>query len=118
MSVSDFYEDVLNRSEVPVIVDCGANIGISSVWYAQRYPRARIIAVEPEPENFRILSMNAANYPNIVAVQGGVSDRQTRVSLTNAGDAPGPGKPRKAVPTEKSRRSRYPICLPPYQGRA
>jgi FkbM family methyltransferase len=87
-SVSDFYEGVLNRLEIPVIVDCGANIGISSVWYAQRYPRARIIAVEPEPENFRILSMNAANYPNITPVQGGISDRQTRVSLTNAGDAP------------------------------
>jgi FkbM family methyltransferase len=87
-SVSDFYEEVLNRSEVPVIVDCGANIGISSVWYAQRYPRARIIAVEPEPENFRILSMNAANYPNVVVVQGGISDRRTRVSLSNAGDAP------------------------------
>jgi FkbM family methyltransferase len=86
--MSHFYADVLDQSEVPVIIDCGANIGIASIWYAQRFPRARIIAVEPEPGNFRILAMNAANYPNITPVQGGISDRQTRVSLTNVGDAP------------------------------
>ncbi|HEY2132214.1 MAG TPA: FkbM family methyltransferase, partial [Acetobacteraceae bacterium] len=78
----------IDRAEVPVIIDCGANIGIASIWYAQRYPRARIIAVEPEPENFRILTMNAANFPNITVVQGGISDRQTRLSLSNVGDAP------------------------------
>jgi FkbM family methyltransferase len=87
-SLAQFYEQTLGQSEVPVIVDCGANIGVASVWYAQRFPRARIIAVEPEPENFRILTMNAAVYPNITPVQGGISDRQTRISLTNVGDAP------------------------------
>ena len=87
-SLARFYEQALDQSEVPVIVDCGANIGVASVWYAQRFPQARIIAVEPEPENFRILMMNAAVYPNITPVQGGISDRQTRISLTNVGDAP------------------------------
>jgi FkbM family methyltransferase len=87
-ALARFYDDAIRRQEVPVIVDCGANIGLASIWYAQRYPRARIIAVEPEPENFRVLAMNAANYPNITPVQGGISDRQTRVSLANVGDAP------------------------------
>jgi FkbM family methyltransferase len=82
------YDEALGRSEVPVIIDCGANIGLASIWYAQRYPHARIIAVEPEPENFRILALNAANYANITPVQGGISDRKTRVSLANVGDAP------------------------------
>jgi FkbM family methyltransferase len=87
-ALAHFYEDVLGRSKVPVIIDCGANVGMASIWYAQRYPSARIIAVEPEPENFRILAMNAANYPNITPIQGGISDRQTRASLVNAGDDP------------------------------
>jgi FkbM family methyltransferase len=88
MALSRFYEDVLSESKVPVIVDCGANIGMASVWYAQRFPHARILAIEPEPENFKILAVNTANYPNITPVQGAVSDRETRVSLANAGDAP------------------------------
>lgn len=87
-AVGRFYQDALDQSDVPVIIDCGANIGLTSIWYAQHYPHARIIAVEPEPENFRILAINAANYPNITAVQGGISDRRTRVSLSNVGDAP------------------------------
>ena len=87
-AVAGFYEDALARSEVPVIVDCGANVGLASIWYAVRFPRAQIIAVEPEPENFRILAMNARNYQNIMPVQGGISDRPTRASLTNAGSDP------------------------------
>jgi FkbM family methyltransferase len=87
-ALSRLYEAALDRAEVPVIIDCGANIGIASIWYAERYPRAMIVAVEPEPENFRILALNAANYPNITPVQGGISDRQTRVTLSNVGDAP------------------------------
>jgi FkbM family methyltransferase len=87
-AVHDFYEDVLSRSKVPVIIDCGANIGLASLWYTRLFPRAKIIAVEPEPENFRILRMNIVGYPNIVAVHGAVSDRRTSVSMTNVGDEP------------------------------
>ena len=31
-----------------VILDAGANIGLSSIWFARRFPDARVIAVEPE----------------------------------------------------------------------
>ena len=87
-SVSEFYHGLISRSEVPLIIDCGANIGLASIWYAQKFPRAKIIAIEPEPENFRILTINTASYPNIEAVHAGISDHETRISLSNAGDAP------------------------------
>lgn len=82
------YEKALAESRVPVIVDGGANVGLASIWYAVRFPHAQIIAVEPEPENFRILALNARNYRNIMPVQGGISDRLARASLANAGDDP------------------------------
>jgi FkbM family methyltransferase len=56
-------------AEPRVIVDAGANIGLASVWYANRYPRARIVALEPEPSNFRMLCVNVARYPAIVPLQ-------------------------------------------------
>src|SRR5579863_2728165 len=34
-----------------VIVDAGANIGITSIYFSSLYPRARVIAIEPEPSN-------------------------------------------------------------------
>ena len=36
-----------------IIFDCGANIGLTTVFYANRFPEANIIAVEPEAGNFQ-----------------------------------------------------------------
>jgi FkbM family methyltransferase len=40
------------------IADLGANIGAFTVWAAQRWKDARIVAVEMEGENFRMLQHN------------------------------------------------------------
>lgn len=44
----------------PLIVDAGANIGTSSVWFAMAFPNARIIALEPEASNLAMLCRNTA----------------------------------------------------------
>jgi FkbM family methyltransferase len=41
-----------------VALDCGANIGMFSVWLASRYPVARVTAVEPLPRNVAALRRN------------------------------------------------------------
>ena len=51
------------------IVDVGANIGLSTILYANKYPKARILAVEPEPSNFEMLKKNTEPYSNITAVR-------------------------------------------------
>jgi len=40
------------------IVDLGSNIGLTLRLWRQHYPEARILAVEPDPDNVRILRMN------------------------------------------------------------
>lgn len=45
-------------NERPVILDCGANIGISTLYFARTYPDAAIIAFEPDDENYEILEKN------------------------------------------------------------
>lgn len=40
------------------IVDLGANVGLAAVFFALRYPRAHILAVEPDGENFAALCCN------------------------------------------------------------
>ena len=49
---------LLPTDNVRVIVDCGANIGITSLFLAARYPGATILSVEPHPENFALLKAN------------------------------------------------------------
>jgi len=76
---------IRDAGRTPVIVDCGANIGISAIWFADRFPDATILAVEPEPANHALLQRNTAAHPNIVAIRAAVSDHRGRVSLTNDG---------------------------------
>ena len=40
----DHGNEVAGLGDAPVILDCGGNIGMSVIWFKQRYPRARIIA--------------------------------------------------------------------------
>jgi len=51
-----------------VILDAGANIGATSIYFASKYPRARIVAVEAEASNFSMLVRNVQPYPAIVPV--------------------------------------------------
>ncbi len=39
----------------PYIIDCGANIGLSLIYFNQLYPNAKIIAFEPDPKLFENL---------------------------------------------------------------
>jgi FkbM family methyltransferase len=56
-ALARFYADHAKRA-TPLIVDAGANIGASCVYYSTAYPEARIIAIEPETENCRLLRLN------------------------------------------------------------
>lgn len=64
------------------IVDAGANIGVASVYYAHKYPGARIIAVEAEASNYALLSRNVAPYSNIVAVHAALWNRNGEICLS------------------------------------
>ncbi len=50
----------------PVIIDCGANIGVSVLWFSKNFPGSSIIAFEPDPLLFGLLQQNA-NANNIHA---------------------------------------------------
>ena len=55
---------------VHTIIDGGANIGITSLYFAARYPQAKIYSVEPLPDNFALLQANVKNEPRIKPLQG------------------------------------------------
>lgn len=45
-------------SPAPAIIDAGANIGLSVFYFKKIYPHAKIIALEPIPQNFSLLEQN------------------------------------------------------------
>ena len=50
-----------------VIFDIGANIGATSLLFANAYPNACVYAFEPEPKNFELLLENTKSYENVKA---------------------------------------------------
>ena len=56
------YDPLRNDEKVELVLDCGANVGYSSVYFLNRYPRCRVLAVEPDPENLEILRLNLKPY--------------------------------------------------------
>ncbi len=69
-----------------VIVDAGANVGFASVWYANRYPDATILAIEPSSNNFAALTRNVRPYPNVIPIQGALWGERTTLKLTDPND--------------------------------
>lgn len=60
--VHEEYSKLGNIDHVNWIIDCGANVGYSSVYLLNKYPQATVIAIEPDPGNFELCSMNLAPY--------------------------------------------------------
>jgi len=58
----EIYTDALYEfpepAQPPVILDCGANIGMSVAYFRERYPLARILAFEADPTIGQILQEN------------------------------------------------------------
>ena len=53
----------------PVIVDCGANIGVATFYFVHTYPGAQVIAFEPDPSSFAMLTENVRNLPAVTTYE-------------------------------------------------
>ncbi len=67
------------------IVDCGANVGYASIYFANQYPEAKIIAVEPELLNYKMLTFNTHFYDNIRCVRSAMWDKETFIEVKDVG---------------------------------
>lgn len=49
-------------SAIPFIIDCGANIGLSVIYFKQLYPQANLLAFEPDKKIFEALEFNCRSF--------------------------------------------------------
>ena len=82
--IASCYHSILKSGRTPVIIDGGANIGASALWFTRQYPDARVVAVEPDTDNFRLLKFNTAACENIEPVQAALGAEPGFVEVTNA----------------------------------
>ncbi len=58
----------------PIIFDCGANIGIATIYFKWLYPDSEIYAFEPDKETFKILEQNVEHINGVYIFNKALSD--------------------------------------------
>ena len=67
------------------IIDAGANVGYSAIYFANRFPNSKIISIEPEEKNFEILKENIKHYPNIYAINSALWPEEEELYINDRG---------------------------------
>lgn len=80
---SDYKFQTKLESEPKTIIDCGANVGLASVFFKQKYPQAKIVCVEPEAKNYEMLQTNIKNYVDVHPYNVGVWGTDTYLEVKN-----------------------------------
>jgi FkbM family methyltransferase len=79
------YAPVAELPNVRLIVDCGANIGVSSYYFLHRYPGARLIAVEPDAQNCALCRQNLQPFGDrAIVVQAALWPERRTLRITDA----------------------------------
>jgi FkbM family methyltransferase len=77
------YEKMLAAGETPLIIDCGANVGLSALYFALHLPKAKIVGIEPARDNVAVARKNTAHNPLIEIIEAGVYDEATVLELAD-----------------------------------
>lgn len=73
--------DINLTFEPRLIVDAGANIGLTTIFFSRKFSAAKIISIEPETENFEYLQKNTIGFPNVIVLNKAVWINDGRISL-------------------------------------
>ncbi len=88
--LKEIFIEQLYKTKLPpdaYIIDCGANIGLSVIYFKQLVPNAKIIAFEPDGKNAELLKRNADsfNLQNVEIRQEAVWIDNTTLSFKSEG---------------------------------
>jgi FkbM family methyltransferase len=74
-------------SDQTFIIDCGANIGLSILYFKQLYPEASILGFEPDPNSFKLLKNNLEQfgYSDVEVLEKGLWNSDTTLSFYSEG---------------------------------
>jgi FkbM family methyltransferase len=79
-----FDRELMHLSETEVFLDCGAHDGDTVIEFCERVNGKfkKVIAFEPDNENFKYLTANTALYNNVICVNAGVGEEKKSVSFS------------------------------------
>ena len=68
----------------PLVVDAGANIGVSALYFSVLFPKAAVVAIEPEESNYELLCKNVEKL-GVECIHGALSSSPGYMSIVDPG---------------------------------
>ena len=81
----DSEYDVDLAEDPKIIIDVGANVGYTALYFHNKYPHAKILAIEPESSNFDLLVRNVASQPDIIPIKAAIWSDNTDIEICDPG---------------------------------
>jgi FkbM family methyltransferase len=79
-----YYSNLIEHDATPLIIDAGANIGASTLWFASNFPGSHVVAIEPERNNCELLRKNCRGL-NYNLLEGAIGSREGHGFLHDPG---------------------------------
>ena len=77
------YKNAVSQNKKPLIIDGGANIGLSSFYFAKEFAESYVVAIEPEINNYSIMKENCRKLKNINLLNKALGSSNGFVEIEN-----------------------------------
>ncbi len=74
------YEEILKSKSIPLIIDCGSNIGSSSLYFSKIFNRSQIVLIEPDNKSFEFSKKNI-KYQNTIFLNKVIDSEKKNVNF-------------------------------------
>ena len=72
------------RTAPRIIVDAGANVGMATLFFAGEFPAAKIVAIEPEQSNFKVLQRNCRGLANVTLLNAALWGNERSLQIDDS----------------------------------
>lgn len=80
----EYHQQFCGRKPA-LIIDAGANIGASTLYFSRLYTNSRVFAIEPNRMNWHLLEINTASQANVYNFHGAIADTDGELELVDPG---------------------------------
>jgi FkbM family methyltransferase len=82
-ALQQHYQAALARGVKPLILDAGAHVGLSVLWWRHLFPEARIVAIEPSSANLAVLKRNVVQLKDVTILHAALSAEPGSLRIAN-----------------------------------
>jgi FkbM family methyltransferase len=75
LALMDTYRTAVAGGRRPLVLDAGAHVGMSVLWWRRLFPEARIVAVEPSSANLAVLRRNVAKLEDVTVLHAAIAGK-------------------------------------------